>query len=190
MPLVVLAVLSILGVIYGLPIIDLGDGHQTLMENYLSTVFNLPYQLARIHRTISVEQEGGLFGAWALAWIIALAGGGLACVLYVRYFPSRRGAPMPAPARALVRWAANGFYIDRLYDLTIVRPIKFISFVFYKVIDSLLIDTLLVRGTAWVTARLASALRLLQTGDTQSYAAVMALAVLFAAGYAVIQVLK
>jgi len=190
MPLVVLASLSIIAAIYGLPIINMGDGHQTLMENYLSTVFNLPYQLARIHRTISVEQEGGLFGAWALAWIIALAGGGLACVLYVRYFPSRRGAPMPAPARALVRWAANGFYIDRLYDLTIVRPIKFISFVFYKVIDSLLIDTLLVRGTAWVTARLASALRLLQTGDTQSYAAVMALAVLCAAGYAVIQVLK
>ena len=56
--------------------------------------------------------------------------------------------------------------------------------------SSLLIDTLLVRGTAWVTARVASAIRLLQTGDTQSYAAVMALALLCAAGYAVIQVLK
>ncbi len=190
MPLVVLATLSIIAAIYGLPIINVGDGHQTLMENYLSTVFNLPYQLARIHRTISVEQEGGLFGAWALAWIIALAGGGLACVLYLWYLPSRRGVPVPAPARALARWAANGFYIDQLYDFIIVRPIKLISFVLYKVIDSLLIDTLLVRGTAWVTARVASAIRLLQTGDTQSYAAVMALAVLCAAGYAVIQVLK
>jgi NADH-quinone oxidoreductase subunit L len=190
LPLVVLATLSVLGVIYGLPIINAGDQHQTLMENYLSTVFNLPHQLARIHRTISVEHESSLFGAWALAWIIALAGGGLACVLYLWYFPSRRGAPVRAPARALVRWAANGFYIDPLYDLAIVRPIKFISFVLYKVIDSLLIDTLLVRGTAWVTARVASAIRLLQTGDTQSYAAVMALALLCAAGYAVIQVLK
>jgi NADH-quinone oxidoreductase subunit L len=110
--------------------------------------------------------------------------------LYLWYFPSRRGAPVPAPARALVRWAGNGFYVDQLYDLAIVRPIKFISFVLYKVIDSLLIDTLIVRGTAWVTARAASAIRLLQTGDTQSYAAVRALALLCAAGYAVIQVLK
>lgn len=186
MPLAVLAALSVLALIYGLPIIDVGDGRQTLIENYLSTVFNLPYQLARIHRTVSVEQEG-LFGAWALAWAIALAGGGLACVWYL---PSRRGAPVPAPIRALARWAANGFYIDQLYDFAIVRPIKFISFVLYKVVDSLLIDTLLVRGTAWITGRVASAIRLLQTGDAQSYAAVMAVAVLCAAGYAVIQVLK
>jgi NADH-quinone oxidoreductase subunit L len=192
LPLVVLALLSVLGAVYGIPLITSGSAApgQTLMENYLSTVFNVPQQLARIHRTISLGHEGSLYAAWALAWLIAVAGGALAGALYLWYFPSRRGAPAPAVARAIARWAHNGFYVDQLYDYLIVRPTKFISFVLYKVVDSLLIDTLLVRGTAWVTSRAGEAMRYLQSGDAQSYAAVMALALLCAAGYALTQVLR
>jgi NADH-quinone oxidoreductase subunit L len=74
-----------------------------------------------------------------------------------------------------------------------VKPVKFISFILFKVVDSLLIDTVGVRGTAWVTARVGSLLRYGQTGDAQVYAGVMALAVLAGVGYVFItfvQVLK
>ncbi len=79
---------------------------------------------------------------------------------------SRRFAPL----------AQNKFYVDELYELILIRPIKFMSFIFYRVVDSVIIDTVGVRGTGWVTARLGSMLRYFQTGDAQSYAAVMAVA--------------
>ena len=69
-----------------------------------------------------------------------------------------------------------------------IRPVKFLSFVLFRVVDALLIDTVAVRGTAWVTTRLGSALRYLQTGDTQAYAAVMALALLGGVLYAILKV--
>jgi NADH-quinone oxidoreductase subunit L len=47
-----------------------------------------------------------------------------------------------------------------------------------------------VRGTAWVTARAGSILRYFQTGDAQSYAAVMALALLGVVAYALVAVLQ
>ncbi|HEX4803757.1 MAG TPA: NADH-quinone oxidoreductase subunit L, partial [Myxococcaceae bacterium] len=193
LPLVILAALSVFALVYGLPIIHAMGRDQTLMENYLSPVSRIPEELERIHRTVAIEEVAGLsdwMKTWAEAWFIALAGGLLAGFLYLWYFPSRRAAPAPALGRALERWARNGFYVDRFYELVITKPVKLISFVLYRVVDSLLIDTIFVRGTAWVTARVASVIRYLQNGDAQSYAAVMALAVFLAAGYALIQVLK
>ena len=60
----------------------------------------------------------------------------------------------------------------------------------FKVIDTLLIDTVAVRGTAWVTVQVGTALRYAQTGDVQSYAAVMALALVGGLAYALIRVLQ
>ena len=70
-----------------------------------------------------------------------------------------------------------------------VRPLKFVSFIFYKVIDSMLIDTLAVRGTAWLTLRVGSMLRYIQSGDAQGYAAVMAVALAAGLGWALLKVL-
>ena len=84
----------------------------------------------------------------------------------------------------------NKFYVDEVYEFLVIRPVKYLSFILFKVVDSLVIDTVAVRGTAWVTARVGSALRYVQTGDAQAYAAVMALALLGGAVYALIQVLQ
>jgi NADH-quinone oxidoreductase subunit L len=54
--------------------------------------------------------------------------------------------------------------------------VKFLAFISYRVIDAVVIDTIGVRGTAWVTARFGAMLRFVQSGDAQSYAAVMAIA--------------
>jgi NADH-quinone oxidoreductase subunit L len=76
-----------------------------------------------------------------------------------------------------------------VYEALIIKPIKFLAFVLFKVLDSLVIDTVLVRGTAWVTTRVGSALRYIQTGDAQTYAAVMALALMGGVAYAIMRVL-
>jgi NADH-quinone oxidoreductase subunit L len=86
--------------------------------------------------------------------------------------------------------AQNKFYVDEFYELVVIRPVKFVSFLLFRVVDALLIDTVMVRGTAWVTTRVGSALRYVQTGDAQAYAAVMALALLGGVVYALIQVLQ
>ena len=84
----------------------------------------------------------------------------------------------------------NKWYVDEAYDFFIIRPFKFLSFIFFKVVDELVIDTIGVRGTAWVTAQTGSLLRYVQTGNAQNYAAVMALALLCGVGYALFQVLR
>jgi len=74
--------------------------------------------------------------------------------------------------------------------LIILKPIKRLSFLLYKIVDTLLIDTVAVRGSAWLIQVAGSGLRRFQTGDTQSYAAVMAIAVAGGVAYALFEVLK
>src|SRR5215469_8423713 len=134
LPMVVLAALSVLGVVYGIPLIAPASGGpaQTVMENYLSTVAAVPQQLARIHHTLRQGHESSLLVAWAQAWVIAIAGGGLAGFLYLRYFPSRPKLQVPAFARTFERWVRHGFYVDQLYNFAIVKPTEFLSYVLYK----------------------------------------------------------
>jgi len=186
-PLVVLAALSVLGVPWGLPLIPYGDRRQALIENFLLSVFRTAQ---RIEGSRVLHIETSPWGAWASAWLIALTGFALAAFLYLRYFPAVAGKPAPAPVRMVRRWVENKFYVDELYDWLIVKPVKLGSFLLYKLIDSLLIDTLAVRGVGWLTRVSGSALRYSQTGDTQSYAAVMAVALLGGLVYALLQVFK
>lgn len=153
------------------------------MENFLSPVFSAARIVLHASPEVKVEEGGGLLTAYLIAWAIAIAGGAAAAFMYMRFFPSRVGQPAPAFARAVRRVAQRKFYVDELYEYVVIKPIRGLSNVFYKVVDGLLIDTLAVRGTAWVTYRAGSLLRYLQTGDVQSYAAVMVLAVLCGVAY-------
>jgi NADH-quinone oxidoreductase subunit L len=190
LPMVLLAALSVIGVVYGIPIVPSPSGNETVVQNYLRPVLDIAQHVARLHRTVFIEHEGSPYAAWAIAWTIALAGGGLAAFLYLRYFPLKAPLRVPAAAAAIARWARRGFYVDELYDWLIVKPTQFISFILYKLVDSLLIDTIIVRGTAWVTSRAGAAIRYLQTGDVQAYAAVMATGLVVALAYGLSQVLR
>jgi NADH-quinone oxidoreductase subunit L len=187
--LTVLAVLSVVASVYAWPLMGHGEHKEPVMENFLSPVFATTRAVVRTnlglpnHPLVATE-HGGMLMAYLQAWIIALVGGGAAAFLYLRFFPSRAGQPTPSFARGLRTVAQRKFYVDELYELLVIKPIKGASFFFYKVVDGLVIDTLAVRGTAWVTYRAGSLLRYFQTGDVQSYAAVMVLAVLCGVAYA------
>ncbi len=178
LPLVVLAVLSVVALVHGLPIMrpEGGKSVQTLMENFLDPVFRTTRENleARHALTIPVEEHVP-YGAYLQAWIIALLGGGAAFFLYMRVFPARKGQPLP-PALELLRKASwNKFGVDEAYTFAIIRPITMFAKTLWRVVDAILIDGVAVRGTAWVTARTGAVLRYLQTGDAQAYAAIMAL---------------
>jgi NADH-quinone oxidoreductase subunit L len=199
LPLVVLAVLSVVSAVYAFPL--LSNRAEPLMDNFLSPVFQTATGIrdargavaqpgiAAIANTVALDFSLPSLVDYLKAWLVAVLGGGLAFFLYMKFFPARVGQPVPALLRAVRRAAVNKFYVDELYEFVVIRPVKFVSFVLFRVVDALLIDTVLVRGTAWVTARVGGALRYVQTGDAQAYAAVMALALLGGVIYAILKVL-
>jgi NADH-quinone oxidoreductase subunit L len=186
LPLVVLAVLSVVALVQALPLV----AGQPVFENFLSPVFSTTRNVVNTAKTVVLDTSAPGFLDYLKAWIVAMVGGVSAAFLYLKYFPSQVGKPAPAFARGVRRVAQNKFYVDELYELVVIRPVKFISFVLFRVVDSLFIDTVLVRGTAWVTTRVGSALRYVQTGDTQAYAAVMALAILGGMAYVLLHVFQ
>jgi NADH-quinone oxidoreductase subunit L len=196
-PLVVLAILSIVFLAQGLPFMDnahMNGPKQTVMENFLTPVFRTSDNfLERTrgsvlkvgHHEAAAEggehaaapaEEGPPWGAWAQAWAIALLSGGAAFALYRKGGPFRPGGTFPEFLKPFREASRNKFYVDEFYEMALIRPIKNAAFVFFKVIDQLLIDTVGVKGAAWVTARAGSMLRYFQTGDAQTYAAAMVLA--------------
>jgi NADH-quinone oxidoreductase subunit L len=115
-----------------------------------------------------------MMGAYVQAWLIAVVAGALAFWVYRRYLPVAK--KMPQALEPLRKFSFNKFYVDELYNAVIIRPITFVAKAAFRLVDAVLIDGVMVRGTAWVTARAGAMLRYLQTGDAQMYAAVMAVA--------------
>ncbi|WNG54889.1 NADH-quinone oxidoreductase subunit L [Archangium gephyra] len=190
-PLWVLAFLSVVALFQALPLMPgRGGVMQPVMENFLGPVFSSAERIAARGGEVALDHSVPSIVDYIKAWLVALAGGAAAGFMYLKFFPSRAGQPAPAFARSVRRFTQNKFYVDEAYEFLVIRPVKNVSAILYKLVDTLLIDTVAVRGTAWVTARLGSALRYVQTGDAQAYAAVMALALLGGAVYALILVLK
>ncbi len=179
-PLVVLAVLAVVALVHGLPLMTITRGGvtvtQTLMENFLDPVFRTTNELVAQKGFLKVTPEvGAPWGAWVQAWLIAISSGGLAFFLYRRFLPAK--GELPQALEPLRRFSFNKFYVDELYEAVIIRPLTVFSRLLHRVVDAMLIDSAAVHGSAWVTARTGAVLRYLQTGDAQVYAAVMALAV-------------
>ncbi len=66
----------------------------------------------------------------------------------------------------------NKYYVDELYDFLIISPLKAISKWSAEVFDKLVIDGA-VNGAGGVSKYFADKMRLIQTGDLQSYAVAM-----------------
>ena len=110
------------------------------------------------------HHNGGIF----LTILIGLAVAGVA----VGYFLYRNRDEEPFPVKAL----ANKLYIDEIY-IVLVRVFQDSLAYVAKSIDQLLIDGLIVRGSARVTAGVGSLLRGLQIGNLQGYAFLFGLGV-------------
>ncbi len=122
--------------------------------------------------------------AWPylVAWGVALAGAAIGWYLYagrLREVPARIARAFPAGYRFL----ADKFRVDELYDLLIVRPFEWISYVLWRIVDVGIIDGL-VNGVGRASRWVASLARLFQNGDVQRYAAVMAIAAAIILGLA------
>ena len=105
-------------------------------------------------------------------WLALLAGIGAAYYCYV----ANPGLPdrLAQQWQALYRGSLNKWYVDELYDRTVVQPTMALADGLWKRVDVAVIDGA-VNGAGQVVAWGGRALRLLQSGQTQHYALGMAL---------------
>jgi len=166
-PLWVLAILSVVALLLGLPRIE-GLGHWgEIFGEFEQPVF------LQASGVIGVEEHVALW-PFAVAWLVAIVFGGLGWSMYagaLRGVPERFVRAFPA----LYRFTLDKFRVDELYDLFIVKPLRGISWGLWRVVDVVLIDGT-VNAVAAVAGALGRAFRLVQNGDAQRYAALMAIA--------------
>ena len=173
----VLAIFSAVGFVWGFPTwpfaLEGPHGHEPIFQNFTSPIFHTANQLLHVDPAHGHE---GLLTAYLIAWVIALAGFGLAFVLYQRNAIAKL-APMfqKGAGKAVYDVVANKFYVDEIYDALIVKPFRGLCFVVWQVVDVFAIDTLGVKLTATLVDMTGKSLRYVQNGDVQRYAAVMAI---------------
>jgi NADH-quinone oxidoreductase subunit L len=167
-PLAILAALAIVGGLVGFP--DAYGDMLFSLHRSNSLHYFLQESAASAHHEVSHSHE---FALAALAVLVASAGIGAAAVLY--YYRTDLVPRVTAVLRPLYQLIWRKYYVDELYNRTIVRPLVRVSDAFlYRTFDVGVIDRIGVDGTAGFVRGIADrGLKLLQTGLTQSYVFVM-----------------
>ncbi|SDM83932.1 NADH-quinone oxidoreductase subunit L [Daejeonella rubra] len=167
-PLIVLAVLSALGGLIGIPAV-LGGGHW--LESFLAPVF-----------AVSATKTGAMTLDHTTEYIL-MAISVAAALIAMLYAYSRyvKQAHVPADDRTdrgmLARLSYNKFYVDEVYNSLITRPLDALSGFFYKTVDKAGIDGI-VNGFGKGAVEASKGFRLLQTGMVGFYIFMMVAGIL------------
>lgn len=163
-PLMVLAVLSVIGGFMGVP--EALGGHHAL-NKFLESVF--PVYLREIHMEHGLELS-----------LMAVAVVGALLMIVWAWFkfgkrnvvPAADGVPQPLPAKVL----AHKYYLDEIYETLFVKPLDWLSGVLHKIVDVKIIDGL-VNGIGNLVVWSGGKLRFLQAGKIGFYLTVMVFAI-------------
>jgi NADH-quinone oxidoreductase subunit L len=128
------------------------------------------------------EVTGGLeLSLMVVSSIVALVGIGLAAFIWLkrREIADWAAATFPGIYRLLL----NKYYVDEIYDTTIVQPIRIVSQEgLWRGVDVHIIDGA-VNGTASIVDGSSSLLRRLQSGSVRAYAGSLLVGVVLILGY-------
>ena len=192
-PLVILALLSIFGGFVGVPpaLSSLVGIHApNRFEQFLEPAIATPHpQAAGVHEgtaggapgaetqnAAAASEHGEEMKAEQLftlvSSLVALVGLSIGWLLFTKN-----------PLRRMPRLLENKYYVDEIYDATVITPIEEGSrHLLWRVVDVKIIDGF-VNGVARVFGAVAGTLRYLQTGFARSYAAVILLGAIVVIGY-------
>jgi NADH-quinone oxidoreductase subunit L len=182
-PLVVLGVLAAVGGWFNLPeiitrVIPLGP--TAALEHWLDPVVGAgtAQVVGTAGEAVSTGTEGLL-----IAVAVAIAVAGIAIAVTVLKPAALVPKAQAKPEEGFERVLANKYYVDEIYDATVVKPVYGVSRnLLWRGVDAGLIDGLLVNGSAWA-ARFAGWLgSQLQSGQLGTYAWVFVLGVLLVLG--------
>ena len=162
-PLMVLAALSVLGGLLGLP----EFWHMpNWMHHNLEPIIKRPS-----YSTLHHETEWMLMG---------LAVAGALAVIYFTYLLFMKYKVLPAEKEEQLKpWQKliyNKYYVDEIYDMVFRKPLDAISKLFYKFFDTELIDGI-VNGVGSSVKMVGSSVRYLQNGNIGFYLMSMVLSV-------------
>jgi NADH-quinone oxidoreductase subunit L len=150
-PLAILAVLSLVG----------GILLEKPLEHFVHPVWQ--GKTIEISEAAAHQAHGINVGASIAVFVV---GAGLGALLYgraggrewVKRFVEGGG-------RRIYTMVENKFYVDEIYEYTVIAPVKMGATILWFLIDRVIIDTLLVNGTGWVVYGLGRALRRTHTGS-------------------------
>jgi NADH-quinone oxidoreductase subunit L len=170
-PLWVLAILSIVALVLGLP------GHGPLAElfgKFTEPVFgHATERLVHVQHLPATPHEG--YGLFVGAWFIALSGTVVAFFMYLgpaRELPGKLARAFPS----VYQFAYDKFRVDELYEVLVIEPLRFTAYILWRIVDVFAVDGILVNGTARAVGWFGTVVRFAQNGDVQRYAAMMTVA--------------
>jgi NADH-quinone oxidoreductase subunit L len=179
--LIVLAIGSVAAGWIGIPH-AVGGGNQ--IEAFLEPSFRAPGEAAGAAPAAAAESHGGASTEIMLmivSTLAALAGIGVATIFFLRQpgRADRLAASLSGPYRLLL----NKYYVDEIYDATVVQPIKRTSqTLLWRGMDAGFIDGT-VNAVGLVVRGWSAVLRRLQTGSVRAYAMSLFLGVVVILGY-------
>jgi len=153
LPLMILAVLSVIGGFVGIP--EALGGHHEL-AHYLGSV------IPASHGHLSHETEYLLMGLSTGLVLVSIA------FAWVR-FKNYQSTPTPKGLPSILE---NKWYIDELYEMLIVRPIQWVAGFMQRIVEEKIIDGL-VNGVGKSVQYGARQLRWLQSGQVGAYVLLM-----------------
>jgi NADH-quinone oxidoreductase subunit L len=163
-PLVVLAILSVIGGWVGIPEVFMQDAHR--LEHFLAPVLS--------SGVIPGESEGHLSHAFELM----LMGGTVLLILGVVLYAWRtfsRYEKSDAPATGLARILENKWYVDEIYEAIVGKPLRALGGFLNSVVEKSGIDGI-VNGVGRGVQYAGRQFRLLQSGQVGSYILIMVVA--------------
>jgi NADH-quinone oxidoreductase subunit L len=172
-PLIILAVGAVVAGWIEIPLLRGTDWFHRFLEPVVAAVAGANGGAAG-ERELGTPTEAMLI---VLSVGLALAGILLARRIYGGAGGAERGLTFEERYPTLHRLLANKWYVDELYDAIVVRPLHGLSWVFYRVVDVLLVDGSIRAGAA-VTRASGDLGSLTTTGNVRNYALYFFLGVL------------
>ncbi|MBL7190247.1 NADH-quinone oxidoreductase subunit L [bacterium] len=173
-PLMILAVLSVIGGYVGIPHI-LGGHNQ--FENFLAPVFEDAEHILAHHGPYADSTEMTLM---ILSVIAAIVG------IYIAFLFYRKNPSLPKKVVSSIKGyhnlVYNKYFVDEIYRAIVIVPLIKTSEFLWKFFDTKVVDGS-VNGVAAVFKAFSSELRKIQTGLVQNYALMMTIGIVIILGY-------
>ncbi|MFC1563800.1 NADH-quinone oxidoreductase subunit L [candidate division KSB1 bacterium] len=172
-PLMILAALSLIGGWIGIPE-SLGGHNQ--FEHFMHPVFADAQHI--------IEQSGEMrhgsieYVLMVLAIAVAFTGFFIA---YTKYFKKPYKEPVTEPGFGY-KLLENKYYVDEIYEASVIKPFMRSSNFFWKGIDIPVIDGI-VNGSGWLFRKTSQMLRKIQSGLIQEYIVIFIIGCVFVFGY-------
>jgi NADH-quinone oxidoreductase subunit L len=165
-PLIILAILSLVGGLVGIPEVFMHGGHR--LEAFLEPIFAGSNALVKEHHPLSHSTEYLLMGISVFGALVAL--------LYA-WNKFSKYEKTDAADTGLGKILANKWYVDELYDTIIVKPIQSAAAFFNNIMEKRGIDGF-VNGVGKAVNYGSRQIRLLQSGHVGTYVLLMVVGIL------------